>query len=71
MKRKDDPDQKTRFRSERLFLSQGQWFCNTREGKVLGPFARREDAVTALGKYLRDLGIRPSGNVWDEPGTTS
>ena len=72
MNRQDDSDQKrTRFQSERLFRSQGEWFCNTREGKVLGPFARSEDAVTAVREYLLELGIRVTRDVWDQPGTSS
>ena len=71
MDRSDDVETKTRFRSERLFLSQHQWFCSTREGEVLGPFARHEQAVDALREYLLGLGIRPGGDVWDEPGISS
>jgi len=71
MNRKDDPDQRTRFRSERLFQSQGEWFCNTREGSVLGPFGRREGAYTALRQHLLDQGIRMSSDVWDQPGASS
>ena len=71
MDRKDDVEKKTRFRSERLFTSQQQWFCTTREGKVLGPFARRESAFDALRAHLLELGIRPSGDVWDEPGIST
>ena len=71
MNRKTDTDGKTRFRSERFFLSQGQWYCTTREGKMLGPYPSRDGAVAALREYLIELGIRPSDNVWDRPGTTS
>jgi len=67
MNRKTDDQAKTRFRSERFFLSQGQWFCSTREGPILGPFPNRDAAVSALQRYLIELGIRPEG-IWDRPG---
>lgn len=70
MDRKTDKDSKTRFRSERYFLSQGQWFCTTREGKMLGPFKDRDTAVAGLRTYLIELGIRPT-DTWDAPGSSS
>jgi Domain of unknown function (DUF6316) len=70
MNRKSDDQTKTRFRSERFFLSQGQWFCTTREGPILGPFPSRDAAVAALYRYLIDLGVQPEG-VWERPGTSN
>jgi len=70
MNRKTDTDGKTRFRSERFFLSQGQWYCSTREGKMLGPYPNRDGAVLALREYLIEMGIRPS-DAWDRPGASS
>ena len=70
MNRKDDADQKTRFRSDRMFQSQGQWYCNTREGPALGPFLSREAAFPALRQYLLEQGIRLTGDVWDSPGAS-
>jgi hypothetical protein len=64
MNRHDDSDDKrTRFQSERLFQSQGKWFCTIREGKVLGPFARREAAFPALRQHLLDLDIPVTRDV--------
>jgi len=70
MNRKGDEQPGIRFRSERFFLSQGQWFCTTREGPILGPFASRDAAVSALERYLIELGIRPDG-IWDRPGVSN
>jgi hypothetical protein len=67
MNRQTDTTAKTRFRSERFFTSQGQWFCNTREGRILGPFPNREEAQSALLDYLLELGIRPQ-DAWSAPG---
>jgi len=61
--RSTDATPQTRFRSERFFSSQGQWFFNTREGTIEGPFASREAAQTALTEYLLSLGIKPD-DVW-------
>jgi hypothetical protein len=71
MNRTTDTDQRTRFRSERFFLSQDRWYCTTREGRTLGPFARRDDAVAALREYLMELGVRPTSDPWDRPGASS
>jgi hypothetical protein len=71
MSRKTDTEERTRFRSERFFLSQDQWYCSTREGTILGPFPRRDVAVDALRDYLLAMGIRPDGDVWDRPGASN
>jgi hypothetical protein len=71
MNRKTDTDERVHFRSERFFLSQDKWFCTTREGKTLGPFQRRDDAVAALRDYLMELGIRPTADAWDRPGAAN
>ena len=70
MNRDSDPKDKNFFRSERFFLSQGQWYCTTREGKILGPFPQRTDAVWALRDYLLSLGIRVETGVWDRVGVS-
>ncbi len=70
MHRKDDTDQRTRFRSARMFQSQGQWYCNTREGRVLGPFLGREAIFPALRQYLLEQGIRLADDIWDVPGAS-
>jgi hypothetical protein len=63
MNRKSDDTSKTRFRSDRFFNSQGEWYCATREGTTLGPFGSRDQAQSALIDYLLSLGIRPD-DVW-------
>ena len=57
MGRRDDIEDKTYFRSDRLFCSNGQWFFATREGER-GPFVSRDDAQAALARFVgekRDL----------------
>lgn len=71
MNRDTDVQSKVFFRSERFFLSQGQWYCTTREGPILGPFAERGDAVAALREYLLSLGVRIESGIWDRPGTSN
>jgi len=61
--RNTDLPHTTRFRSERYFRSDGQWFFNTREGTTEGPFPTREAAHAALTDYLLAIGIKP-GDVW-------
>ncbi len=51
MTRRDDIEDKTYFRSDRLFCSNGQWFFSTREGDQ-GPFAERDLAEAALRRFV-------------------
>ena len=51
MGRRDDEEDKTYFRSERLFCCNGQWFFTTREG-ALGPYRNRDQAEVALGRFI-------------------
>ena len=53
--REDDPEDTTRFRSDRFFCEQGQWYFTTREGPIKGPFSSRDDAEQELMLYLREL----------------
>jgi len=66
-RRSYDADGGFRFRAERFFSAQGAWYCNTREGVVLGPFPDRQRAESGLSNYLRQQGIRPS-DIWEKPG---
>lgn len=68
-KRSSDDNGEFRFRAERFFLSQGAWYCNTREGTVLGPFKDRDAAQAALIDYLMAQGIRPD-DAWHKLGAT-
>jgi hypothetical protein len=56
-----------RFRAKRFFNEQGAWYCNTREGIVLGPFVDRQSADFALVKYLNELAI-PKQEVCEGAG---
>jgi hypothetical protein len=65
--RSTDTTPQTRFRSERFFRSDGQWYFNTREGTIEGPFRTRDAARDALTQYLVDVGVRPL-DVWSWGG---
>lgn len=72
MDRRTDTQTRTRFRSDRFFVSQGQWFCNTREGQApLGPFQGRPAAEAALYRYLVEHGIDPTNDPWGKPGASN
>ncbi len=72
MERKTDTESKTRFRSERFFMSQGQWYVNVRESDVpLGPFPSREAAQGGLHDYLIQQGVDPGDDPWGRPGGTN
>ncbi len=51
MGRRDDAEEKTYFRSNRLFCSNGQWFITTREG-AQGPYENRDQAEIALRRFI-------------------
>ena len=44
------------FRSDRVFLAPGGWYCLTREAGPLGPFTSRADASEQLDAYISTLG---------------
>lgn len=56
-----EPD-KTRFRSDRFFTSENQFFFSTREGEDVGPFPNRAEAERGLKVYIDCLKSN-SGNV--------
>jgi hypothetical protein len=51
MGRRDDAEDKTYFRSDRLFCSNGQWFFVTREEEQ-GPYRNRDLAEAALQRFI-------------------
>jgi hypothetical protein len=53
MRRREDNEDKTYFRSDRLFLMNGQWYFGSREGDC-GPFASREVAHAALARFVHE-----------------
>ncbi len=72
MDRKSDTESRTRFRSDRFFRSQGQWYCNVRDGQApLGPFADHAAAEAALYRYLVEQGVSIADDPWGRPGASS
>jgi hypothetical protein len=53
MRRREDNEDRTYFRSDRLFLMNGQWYFSSREGDC-GPFASREVAHAALARFVHE-----------------
>ena len=51
-----------RYRSDRFFWSQQNWYIATREGKNLGPFPSRDGAQQAVESYKRILRDASSGD---------
>jgi hypothetical protein len=50
-------------RSRRMYEEGGNWYFNTREGTVIGPFADELEAYTQLEVYIRlaDSGMLREG----------
>lgn len=63
MAHREGEDDKTRFRSDRFFCEDGQWFFTTREHTIQGPFESREEAEKELEMYLHDLRQREKFGV--------
>ncbi|MEQ8689689.1 MAG: DUF6316 family protein [Pseudomonadales bacterium] len=67
--RASDPTDKSFFKSDRFFESNGQWFFSTRETEDQGPFISRDLAASELHAYLKtQVGIQVDS--WDTPGVT-
>jgi hypothetical protein len=72
MKRKSDERERTVFRTDRFFTSDGKWFFTTREGGNIGPFETQAVAQQALIEYLIEMGFDPGQkDSWDTPGATN
>jgi hypothetical protein len=54
MRRREDADDKTYFRSDRIYSMNGQWYFGAREGDC-GPFPSREGALAALGQFVNEM----------------
>ena len=54
MARRDDAEDKTYFRSHRLFCCNGEWFFVTREGEQ-GPYPDRDRADAALKLFIGEI----------------
>ncbi|AMQ89691.1 DUF6316 family protein [Marinobacter sp. LQ44] len=51
--RKGEQQERHWFRSERFSLVNGQWYFQTREGSIQGPFDSVQEAEMELMLYLR------------------
>jgi len=72
MMRKTDDKERTVFRTDRFFVSDGKWFFTTREGGNLGPYESQNAAKQALVQYLLDHGISlAEKSAWDQPGASN
>ncbi len=54
-------DQKTWFRSERVFLTDGEWYFHTREGVDVGPYPSQFEAEIEAGMLKELLRNVPRG----------
>ncbi|WP_349571936.1 DUF6316 family protein [Azotobacter salinestris] len=43
----------TRFRSERICAINHEYFFDTREGQLMGPYRTRQEAQQAVQEYIR------------------
>ena len=53
MRRREDRDDRTYFRSERVFTTNGQWYFCAREGDC-GPFRTADLARAALARFINE-----------------
>jgi len=53
MRRREDREDKTYYRSERVFAMNGQWYFGAREGDC-GPFRTQEIARAALARFINE-----------------
>ena len=40
------------IRSDRFFSAQGQWYFSTREGRAVGPFDEKNEALQGLRDFI-------------------
>ena len=55
-------DNYTAFRSRRLFSENGQWFFDSREGKLFGPYRDQNEAEKALAVFIAKSLLDPNIN---------
>ncbi len=62
MARKSDTNKQANSRSSRMYEEGDNWYFNTREGTVVGPFRDELEAYTQLEVYIRlaDSGMLPA-----------
>ncbi len=46
------------FRADRCFSVGPDWYIATREGKDVGPFRTRAEAVSSVERYLKGIYVR-------------
>jgi hypothetical protein len=68
-KRESDSESCSRFRTDRFFIENREWFFLTREGTMEGPFERKIDAENSLENYLKVMlsGLLPDGGLTLQP----
>lgn len=59
---RQDETPRTWFRSERVFLSNGQWYFHTREGVDVGPYDSQFEAEIEAGMLKELLRERTAGD---------
>ncbi len=64
MYRKDDKAEKTWFRMDRIYLSDGQWYFSTREGQEVGPFVTRGSAQNGVAAFIRHASVEKVSGVY-------
>ncbi len=52
---RDGEEEKTRFRSERLYIVDEKHYFSTREGTEIGPFGSRLDAEQGMQRYVKHI----------------
>ncbi len=62
-KRKDDLKTQTRFRSDRIFEHNSEWFFYTREGTIEGPFKQQLEASHHVKIYIEMMASRLAGEL--------
>ncbi|WP_143247483.1 DUF6316 family protein [Agaribacterium haliotis] len=53
--RKDDAEERTYFRADRIFSVGREYFFNTREGDTVGPYPSSQAAQRGVDLYIRCL----------------
>lgn len=52
MNRKTDNNNQNHHRSDRMTLLGDSWYFNTREGRLVGPYMSKEEALDDLARYI-------------------
>ena len=60
MQRKTDDLRSIHFHANRIHRTNGLWYFETREGDNVGPFDSKEEARTALSRFMAETGAEMS-----------